>query len=104
MESGFGKGLFWGLVVGGVAGIVAGVLLAPKSGRSVRHDIASRLNEFIESDYPGEDHPEPSVYNEGKAKGEALIADAREKAEVLLADAERLLDAIKHNKPVEATA
>ncbi|MDO7906045.1 YtxH domain-containing protein [Paenibacillus sp. JX-17] len=34
------KGLLWGLLAGSVAGGVTALLLAPKSGKELRHDIA----------------------------------------------------------------
>lgn len=97
MERGFGKGLFWGFVVGGTAGILAGMLLAPKSGKDVRTEIANKLNEWFDSEteFTGRDDSNWLI-NEGKQKGEALVADAKEKAELLLADAEKLLYEIRN--------
>lgn len=34
------KGLLWGVLIGSVAGSVTALLLAPKSGKELRHDIA----------------------------------------------------------------
>ncbi|MCK6602668.1 MAG: YtxH domain-containing protein [Bacteroidetes bacterium] len=94
MDRGFGKGLFWGFVAGGAAGILAGFLLAPKSGREVRNEIATRLNEWLDPE-DGLIPDAAELINEGRQKGEALVADAKEKAELLLADAERLLFEIR---------
>ncbi|MCA0446655.1 MAG: YtxH domain-containing protein [Bacteroidetes bacterium] len=97
MDRGFGKGLLWGLVVGGTAGILAGMLLAPKSGKDVRNDIANKLNEWFDSDTEPSNRDENDwLINEGRQKGEALVADAKEKAELLLADAEKLLFEIRN--------
>lgn len=97
MNSNFGKGLLWGFILGGIAGVATGVLLAPKSGREVRNTIASKINQFLDSD--DSDHSYSNVLhnveNEGKRKGEALIEDAKVKAEVLLADADKLLNEIR---------
>ncbi|WP_054955477.1 YtxH domain-containing protein [Paenibacillus dakarensis] len=35
------KGLLWGALIGSIAGSVAALLLAPKSGKELREDIAS---------------------------------------------------------------
>lgn len=34
------KGLIWGVLIGGIAGSVTALLLAPKSGKELRQDIA----------------------------------------------------------------
>lgn len=34
------KGLLWGALIGSIAGSVTALLLAPKSGKELRHDIA----------------------------------------------------------------
>lgn len=97
MNGNFGKGLFWGFVLGSVAGVAAGVLLAPRSGKEVRSTIANKINQFLEKDQNEnqEDGFFQNIENEGKKLSEALIEDAREKAEVLLADADKLLNEIR---------
>jgi len=97
MNGNFGKGLLWGFVLGTVAGVAAGVLLAPRSGKEVRSTIANKINQFLEKDQNEnlEDGFFQGVENEGKKLSEALIEDAREKAEVLLADADKLLNEIR---------
>lgn len=96
MNSGFGKGLFWGFVAGATAGVLAGILMAPKKGKEVRNSIAYRINQFLETDDSDDySYSTHHLVNEGKNKGEALIEDAKEQAQELLADADRLLQEIK---------
>ena len=38
----------FGLVCGAISGIVVGLLLAPKSGKELREDLANKSNEFKE--------------------------------------------------------
>lgn len=97
MSNTFGKGLLWGFVAGAAAGVITGILLAPKSGKDVRNSIANKINQFLDSDDSEvqEQLRMEGIENEGKKRGDALIEDAKEKAEVLLADAEKLLSEIK---------
>lgn len=97
MSSNFGKGLFWGFIAGATAGIVTGVLLAPKSGKDVRNSIANKINQFLDSDISqgNNDLHLVGIENEGKRMSDAVVEDAKEKAESLLADAEKILSEIK---------
>lgn len=41
------SGFFKGLLIGGLMGLAAGILIAPKSGRETRADICNRTEELV---------------------------------------------------------
>jgi gas vesicle protein len=95
-QGGYGKGFLLGAVIGGAVGAVVALLFAPKSGRELRQDIADKGEELYNkaSDLLNKDE-EPSmvedVYNEGKARAERIVTNARTQAESILSSAEQVL-------------
>lgn len=69
------KGFFKGVIIGGIAGLVTGILYAPKSGKETREDIKRKLDEaqtdlshkVQEAKQAGDDHTKELI-----ARAEAL--------------------------------
>lgn len=98
-ESNYTKGFLIGSLVGGVAGALTALLLAPKSGSELRKDIADtstdwygKASDYIHSVEGKVGSAIKSTMNEGKARAEGIITQAREKAETILKDAEEVLN------------
>lgn len=67
-----GSDFFRGLLLGGLIGAVAGLLLAPKSGRELRADISERADELISV--------AREEYEKGMEKGKRIYASAKDQA------------------------
>jgi len=102
------KGIIIGALFGGVAGALTAFLLAPKSGRELRQDIADKSVEYynkasnviknVEETYS------PIVsdtINEGKAKAQSIVDIAKSKANSLINEAEKVIQDAR-NKTNEA--
>jgi gas vesicle protein len=68
MSEGNGK-LFKGLLIGGLIGVIAGILFAPKSGKETREDISRITDDLI---YRAKDEYEEAV-EKSKAAYEAAV-------------------------------
>ena len=84
---------------GFVAGTIAGILYAPEKGSNTRDRLSFQLDKyrkvlesFIEDLMNGR---VPLPNNQAKAKGEAIIKNAKEKAERLLGDVDKLIKQVK---------
>lgn len=98
-ESNYTRGFVVGALVGGVAGAITALLLAPKSGAELRKDIADTSTEFYgkASDYLHTVEGQVGdTMTEGKKKARVIIDNARHKAERILADAENVLSEAKN--------
>jgi gas vesicle protein len=94
----YSKGLILGTIIGGAIGAFTALLLAPKSGKEFRRDIADTSNQLYgrASEYVGtmEDQVGTAIsttVNEGKQRAQNIINSARRQAEDLLANAEDVL-------------
>ena len=76
-----GSEFFAGLVIGGLIGAAAGVLLAPQSGEETRAQIRDTSLEL-------KDRASETI-GEAREKAEAIVADARRRAEEITAEARR---------------
>jgi len=101
-ENNYWKGFFAGTLLGGIAGAVTALLLAPKSGRELRQDIADKSYELYDkaSDYisgVGEnvDSVVTNTVNEGRERANSIISSAREQADSLLKNAEEVFNSAK---------
>ncbi len=65
-----------GALIGGFAGLLAGIFFAPKSGKELRSDIKERGSE---------------VYERATAKSKEIIEEAKRQAEELKKEADRYL-------------
>ena len=93
-----GKGLLVGFISGAIVGGILALLYAPKSGKELRQDIASRSGEISDDvqDYLKDVQVKAKdVITESKEKSASLISEAKQKAESLLRDAEALLSDAK---------
>jgi len=101
-ESNFGRVIragAWGILVGGAAGFALGMLLAPEEGRKLRRrvvyqleNLAGQVGEIVEQAL------NPDVVGEARRQGDALVADARERAENIREDIDSLLGEIRQRK------
>jgi gas vesicle protein len=92
--SNYTRGFIAGAIIGGFAGAVAALLLAPKSGNELRRDIADTSVDIYtkaQDYFKTVEGQVSNVVNEGKAKAQGIMESARNKAEELLADAESVL-------------
>ena len=103
-------GFLAGAMIGGAVGAVAALLLAPKTGREMRGELADRSEDMFDKakDYfneatDDEDEIEDEFVNEGRMKAERIVSSAREQAQTLLSNAEQVLtDARSRSKKVKA--
>jgi gas vesicle protein len=72
-----------GFLIGGFLGAVAGILLAPKSGKELRSDLKQKGSEALEE--------AKHVYGDTMGKAETVLEDARRRAKELKGEADRLV-------------
>ena len=75
----FAKGLFFGSLLGGIAGL----LLAPQSGKALRREIKERASETWEEG--------KQFYSGSSSKAKAIVENAKHRAEELKKEAHRQL-------------
>lgn len=66
-----GDGFFKGFVIGGIIGAVAGILLAPKSGRETREDLGEEAEKFYKQSKSDFEHARKAAmksFEEGRDK------------------------------------
>lgn len=98
----YARGLILGSIIGGAVGAVLALLFAPKSGKELRRDIASKTNELYKkaTDYLTEldaqvDEKVWNTVNEGKIKAQSIIESAKSQAQKILESAQKLVDEAK---------
>jgi len=101
-ENNYWKGLITGTIIGGVAGAITALLLAPKSGKDLRADIAEKSYEIYDkaTDYfslfeENIGNVVSNTVNEGKDRAQTIINSAREQADSLLKNAEEVFNTAK---------
>jgi gas vesicle protein len=102
-DKGMGKGLFIGLIAGGVVGALLALLYAPKSGKELRSQLKTRGGELLdetEEQLANARTKAVDIINEGKKKSEQLISEAKRRAETLLGDAEKIMSEAKEKTGV----
>lgn len=89
------SGFFMGVLVGGAVGAVVALLLAPKSGKELRRDIAETGEDLMDkaSNLVGktEEQVDESL-NEGRIRAQRIVTSARQQAESILSNAEHVLN------------
>lgn len=101
-QGSYTKGFVLGAIIGGAIGAITALLLAPKSGRELRQELAQKSNELygLASDYLTkiEENVGTSIsatVNEGKLRAENIIASAKKQAGEILSNAEKVLSDAK---------
>ncbi len=101
-ESNYTKGFVVGALIGGAVGAITALLLAPKSGKELRQDIANKSTDVygkageywnVVEDKVGS--TVTNTVNEGKIKAQNIINSAKRQAEDLLQKAENVLSDAK---------
>jgi gas vesicle protein len=85
-DSTYTKGFILGALIGGAAGAITALLLAPKSGAELRHDIVEKFDDVKEN--LGENVTK--IMNEGKIKADGIISSAKRQAQEILSNAETI--------------
>lgn len=85
------KSFFLGALIGGAVGAITALLLAPKSGRELRRDIADSSAEVYDkaSEYVS------STIHEGKQKAQNIIDAAKRQADSILSKTSDYYDEAK---------
>lgn len=102
------KGFLLGALIGGAAGAITALLLAPKSGAELRRDIADssqeyygKASEYLKTMEGRVSDAVTSTYSDGKVKAQGIIESARRQAGDVIAGAE---NAFKEAKTKAFTA
>jgi gas vesicle protein len=74
---------FMGFLIGGVLGALAGIFLAPKSGKELRSDIKEKGSEVLKD--------AKEIYADASTKAKAIIDEAKHRAGELKKEADRHL-------------
>jgi len=87
----------WGLLLGAAAGFALGVLFAPEEGKKLRRKVAYQLDNLggVVADFIDQAIAEEESSGEARRDGDALVAEAKEKADVISGDIDALLDEIR---------
>lgn len=83
LEAKRAQDLVIGLLIGGALGALAGIFLAPKSGKELRSDIKEKGSELAKE--------AKELYADATAKAKAIIDEARYQAKVLRKEADQHL-------------
>jgi len=101
-ENNYWKGLLTGTILGGVAGAITALLLAPKSGKELRADLAEKSYELYDkaADYfslfeENMGSVVSNTVNEGRDRAQTIINSAREQADSILRNAEEVFTSAK---------
>lgn len=102
-QQNYTKGFLMGALVGSAVGAITALLLAPKSGKELRQDIATKTSDIYgkASDYYGivEDKVSGVVSaaaQDGKAKAQQIINAAKDQASNIIGKAEDILAGAKY--------
>lgn len=98
-QDNFTKGFLIGALIGGTAGAVAALLLAPKSGVELRRDLAEKSGEWYEkaNEYAAEQSKVVGkAVNEGRVRAEQIVRTTKEQAGSILSEAETLMRDVRH--------
>lgn len=96
--SGFGLGL----VIGAVGGALAGLFLAPKSGKALRKDAKKKYNELVKLLKDKEvDKKVKQIYGKVTVEGKKLYLEVKEELAVALANLKESIEDIDRDTYVE---
>jgi len=93
-ESSYLRGFLTGLVLGGLAGAITALLLAPKSGKELRSDIRRRSEELYTKarelfENTGEEVSD--IVNEARHRAQSVVQTAREQAHAIVKEVEQAI-------------
>jgi gas vesicle protein len=101
-EKAFGRVLragAWGVLIGGAAGFTLGLLLAPEEGQKVRRRLAYHLEHLADQmGYLVDQILKAETGNEARRRGDAVVADARDKAQRIRDDIDALLGEVRRKR------
>jgi len=102
-DNGYWKGFLAGALIGGLSGAITALLLAPKSGKELRMDIAEKSYELYDKaqDYfaifeENMGNVVSNTVNEGRERAQNIIEAAKSQADSLLKNAEQMLHEAKY--------
>lgn len=97
------KGFLAGTLIGGLSGAITALLLAPKSGKELRRDIAEKSYELYDKaqDYfaifeENMGNVVSNTVNEGRERAQNIIETAKTQADSLLKNAEKMMHEAKY--------
>jgi gas vesicle protein len=82
----FAKGIITGALIGGLAGVVVGILIAPKSGAETRQEIAEKAKDFadrVQDEYD-------ALYDKARRSTDTMIHRLQEMEEAARRKADEL--------------
>ncbi len=90
----------WGILLGGAAGLAAGLLLAPEEGSRLRRRVTYRLESLGKQITDLADQLlSPEADSEARRHGNAIVADAQERADNIQRDIDALLGDMREQGP-----
>jgi gas vesicle protein len=87
----FAKGIITGALIGGLAGVVVGILIAPKSGSETRQEIAEKAKDFADKVQDEYD----VLYDKARRSTDTLIHRLHEMEEAARRKADELAGKLK---------
>ena len=92
----------WGVVLGGAAGFLLGLLLAPEEGQKIRRRLAYQLEHLAEEiAHLFDQITHPQETSEARRTGDALVADARQQAQRIRDEIDALLGEMRRQGSAE---
>lgn len=89
-----------GVLVGGVTGFALGLLLAPEEGRKIRRRMVYQLEHLADQVGVFVDQATgTNAASEARKSGDAVVAEAREKARQIREDIDALLGEVRRGVP-----
>ena len=94
------RAMGWGVLLGGTAGFMLGMLVAPEEGTKLRRKLRYRLESLGTqvSDF-ADQVLNPEEESEARRTGDALVADARVRAQRIRRDIDALLGEVQQHDP-----
>jgi gas vesicle protein len=90
----------WGTITGGMVGFGLGLLLAPDEGQQLRRRLAYLLDRWSDQVSALVDNlRDGNAASHARETGDALVADARQRAEQLLQEADALMEEVRRERP-----
>ncbi|MEI6847950.1 MAG: YtxH domain-containing protein [Chlorobiaceae bacterium] len=93
----FYKGLFFGAMLGAIAGTIMGLLFAPYKGTDTQKIISGKVKHTLEKAselYESSEH-DAAYSNEAKKRSQEIIDTARDEAKIILSEANSIIREIK---------